>query len=114
MRAIVRKLKSKLKAGDTTERCGLILRGDKVVEIENIHPEPENGFMVPAKDMVKHESKLIGTWHTHINQSAALSQMDYIGFSQWPELTHFIIGNDGIRAYEVEDGFVREVDLAAN
>lgn len=113
MRAIASKLKRKLRKGDTTERCGLVLSDGKAVECNNSHPEPSNGFVIPARALLKHEGRIKGTWHTHPHGDSLLSQEDYAGFSQWPDLTHFIIGLDGVRAYRVEDGIIREVDLAA-
>lgn len=113
MRAIVRKLKPKLKPTDTVERCGFVLQDGRAFQCENEHPDPSKGFMIPVAMLVDNEDMLLGTWHTHPNQSAALSQEDYIGFSQWPELTHFIIGTDGVRAYRVIDGFITEVDTCS-
>lgn len=114
MRAIVSKLKRKLKATDTVERCGVVLVDGTAVETPNIHPEPEKGFAFDAKVLVKHGDELAGSWHTHPGQSAALSQEDYAGFCHWPQLTHYIIGTDGVRAYRVVDGIIQEVDVAAD
>lgn len=108
------KVKRKLKAMDTEERCGLILADGSVFQSKNIHPNPERAFMVAPEDLVEHEDNLFGTWHTHPNQPAALSQEDYSGFCQWPTLTHFIVGTDGVRAYRVVEGVIEEVSLAAN
>lgn len=112
MRDIIRKLKRKLKPADVEERCGLILKTGKVFQVENIHSNPSRGFMVSGEDLYRYEDLLIGTWHTHPGMTASLSQEDYAGFGQWPDLLHFIVGTDGVRAYKVDDGFVQEVDLA--
>lgn len=112
MPAIVSKLKRKLKAGDTEERCGLILEGGKIITAPNIHPEPTNGFMIDPSALLLNEQKMIGTWHTHPNGQSVLSAADHQGFRQWPNLTHYVIGEDGVRAYEVEDGLVLEVSCS--
>lgn len=112
MRAIAHKLKRKLRKTDKHEKCGLVLQDETIIPVMNTHPEPENGFRIEAKEMVAHEDKLLGTWHTHPTTSSVLSHADYAGFSQWPELVHFIIGTDGVRAYQFEDGSLMEVDLA--
>lgn len=114
MRAIASKLKRKLKPTDKLERCGLILVDGTAVQVDNIHPQPERGFMMPAQVLIKHGDELAGTWHTHPGQSAVLSQEDYAGFSQWPQLTHYIVGTDGVRAYSVVDGIIQELDVAAD
>lgn len=112
MRAIASKLKRKLRKSDTAERCGLVLTDGTVAEVANIHQDPEQGFRIAAAEMLKHEAALAGTWHTHPGETANLSHEDYAGFSQWPELTHYIIGTDGIRAYRFDDGLIVEIDLA--
>lgn len=108
MRAIRSKLKRKLKAADTEERCGLILKGGKVIDVPNLHADPTQGFRIDGAVMLEHEEKLVGTWHTHPKTPALLSQEDYTGFLNWPDLTHYIIGQDTIRAYKVEHGVIRE------
>jgi proteasome lid subunit RPN8/RPN11 len=114
MRAIASKLKRKLKADDTIERCGLVLADGSCPEKKNIHAVPEKGFMFRAQDLIENEEQLVGSWHTHPGQTAALSHEDYTGFSQWPQLVHYIIGTDGVRAYRTVDGVIQEVDLAAD
>jgi proteasome lid subunit RPN8/RPN11 len=114
MPAIASKLKRKLKKGDTLERCGLVLADGSCLEKTNIHSDPERGFMLRSEDMLAHMEQLVGSWHTHPKQTAALSQQDYNGFSQWPQLTHYIIGTDGVRAYRMIDDVIQEVSLAAD
>jgi len=103
------KLKQKLKKGDQVERCGLLLDDGTIIETENKHDFPEQGFRIPASELVKYERKLTGTWHTHPNGTANLSSEDHEGFRQWPRLLHFIIGTDGVRCFEVQDNFAVEV-----
>lgn len=103
------KLKRKLKKGDKEEKCGLILKGYRIIEVENTNLNKENSFRIDAKALIKHEDELIGTWHTHPNESANLSLDDYDGFRQWPRLQHYIVGIDGVRCFEVQNNFVIEV-----
>lgn len=114
MLAIARKLKRKLKQTDRFERCGLILEGGAAIQLPNIHSNPERGFMLDGRAMIEQGSKLIGTWHTHPGATSRLSQEDDHGFRQWPKLTHWIVGSDGVRAYRVVDDIVMEVDLASD
>ena len=114
MRDIIRKLKRKLKKTDTVERCGLVLTDGMVFQLENLHDNPEVGFRISGTELYKYETMLMGTWHTHPGKTSVLSQEDYNGFLNWPDLTHFIVGIDGVRAYRVEGDVIREVDLAAD
>ena len=91
------------------ERVGFVLEGDEVVEVENIHADPENGFRVRGEDIAKYAMGAKATWHTHPGQSGNLSMEDYYTFLNWPELRHFIIGTDGVAEYYVEDGEVYRV-----
>lgn len=112
---ILSKLQSKLQAGDELERCGLVLKSGRIIELENRHPRPANGFAISVSEMDRRYDKLAGTWHTHPHGNACLSQEDYLGFSGWPGLTHYIVGRDEIRAYRADDdGVVQEVDLASD
>lgn len=115
MPGIIPKLKRKLRKNDTEERCGLVLSDGSVRAVENTHPNPENGFRIPIEDMRNAGETLAGTWHTHPKTTASLSQEDYLGFSGWPGIVHYIIGTDGIRAYEALDsGLITEIDLAVD
>lgn len=103
-------LAKKLKKGDTKERCGLILKGSKIVELENIAPEPEKGFEISSNDIIKYEDEMVGSWHTHPDHDSNLSEKDYLGFLMWPNLKHYIIGTNGVSSYIVKDGIVINAD----
>ena len=95
------------------ELCGLILENGDLMEVENTHPTPERGFMISGKLISDLGDKVVGTWHTHPKTTAQLSQDDYLGFSCWPDLTHYIAGTDGVAAYRVgELGLIEELSLA--
>src|SRR3546814_6030680 len=62
--------------GSALERCGFVLRDGTVVEITNVHDEPERGFrMAPARVLEYVDNPdLVGTWHTHPGGDPNLSQ----------------------------------------
>jgi proteasome lid subunit RPN8/RPN11 len=107
----MQEIASKLLPEDTEEKCGLVLKDGTVLDVINHHSNPAIGFHICADDLFAHEENLAGTWHTHPNDTANLSQQDYVGFRQWPEIRHYIVGIDGVRAYDVVDGLIVEVDL---
>lgn len=111
MNEIVSQLTANYDKADKLERCGLVLKDGTIIEVENKHEEPTNGFRMPVAELVKHEDNLLGTWHTHPMDTANLSESDYMGFANWPDLKHFIIGLDGVRCFEVQPPLIVEVDL---
>ena len=111
MPEIVSNLKAKYDKDEKMELCGLILLDGTIIDCDNTHSDPTNGFRIPAALLVQHEDNLYGTWHTHPHDTANLSQADYDGFNQWPRLRHFIIGIDGVRCFTVDDGLIVEVGL---
>lgn len=84
------------------ERVGFILTDETVVEVKNNHPNPELGFDISAEDLIKFEDSVTATWHTHPNTNANLSVHDEGAFWMYPDLVHYIIGNDGIRSYRFD------------
>lgn len=98
--------------GSLNERCGLILRDGTIVEIENIHTEPQRGYRMNPEAVLPFitVNAVKGTWHTHPGSDPNLSQEDYAGFLQWPELTHIIVGEIGgepvADVYVVDRGLV--------
>lgn len=96
-------LASYLQPDDTVERCGLVLADGSIIEVENTHPNPTEGFKISARDLMRDP---VASWHTHPGASANLSQEDYRGFLQWPHLDHYIIGINGVRKYRIVDGVI--------
>lgn len=88
------------------ERVGVILKSGEIIEAENIHPNPDEGFDVSAEVLVKYDGEIVGAFHTHPSSTSNLSADDYQGFLNWPDLLHFIIGSDGVRCFRVRDGVV--------
>jgi proteasome lid subunit RPN8/RPN11 len=94
------------------ELCGLITAEGRLFLVPNVHAEPTKGFQLDPVAFLNLLTtyEIVGTWHTHPQGDAALSQEDYAGFLQWPMLTHYIVGLDGdVRAYEVEADLVLNV-----
>ena len=88
------------------ERGGVILNDGTVVELVNICDSPDEGFTPDVDELIQHISEMRSTWHTHPNASANLSAEDWTTFVQWPEQTHAIVGNDGVRWYAVRGAAV--------
>lgn len=97
-------------APDGAERCGYIT-SRKTVECDNLHSDPVRGFRLSGKELIEKKAK--ATWHTHPGNTSVLSHDDYVGFSQWPDLTHHIVGQDGVRSYKIIDGLIQEVGFEA-
>lgn len=100
---------SLLSPNHLNERCGLIIDGE-IVEITNIHEKPDNGFRMDPAEMLIHMGSATATWHTHPVSDPVLSEADYEGFCQWPDLVHHIVGvRDGeptVETYKVLNGLV--------
>ena len=76
-------------------------------ECKNIYEDPTKGFEMSFEDMDRlDDPDVIGTFHTHPGQGANLSQEDYESFLDYPALTHYIVGKDGIRTYKIINGRV--------
>lgn len=88
------------------ERVGFITKRGKVVEVANIHPFPKNFFEVSLEDLEENVDKAKAIWHTQPGRTSQLSYEDYIGFLNFPDHLHVVIGSDGYRVYKVEDGSV--------
>lgn len=103
-----------LKPDDKDERCGLILKDGTVVELENVHEAPREGYRMRPSDALPHLENLAGTWHTHPDSDPNLSEEDRNGFLAWPDLEHFIVGRRNgavfVTKYVVEDGMVLQCD----
>lgn len=96
----------------TCERCGVVTKRGKVVELTNAHPSPTEGFMMQPQDVLEWlaSGEAKATWHTHPGADPNLSEEDYRGFSQWPDVDHWVVGlRDGQPSavcYYVENGLV--------
>lgn len=94
------------KYDENVERVGFVMKSGKIVEVQNICDKPEEGFDVSGEDIALYALDARATWHTHPKADYNLSANDFNTYLNWPELDHFIIGNNGIRRYVVADGEV--------
>ena len=101
-------------APDGPERVGFVLMNDEIVEVKNVHPNPEHAFDVDANDIIWYEDRVKATWHTHPGSSSNLSGDDYVAFTNWPLVCHYIIGADGLRQYVVIEGRVEDHSARAS
>ena len=83
------------------ERGGVVLNDGTVVELTN-HGDQEDVCVLDPMELLPVEDRMVATWHTHPNSTAALSGMDWETFTQWPDLLHCIVGTDGPRWYAVK------------
>ena len=88
------------------ERVGFVLDDGTIVEVENICPDPENGFDVSGTDIIEYLDRSVATWHTHPGETNNLSVGDYNTFLSWPYHRHYIVGINGVREYYIEEGEV--------
>lgn len=93
-------------AEEGQERIGFILHDDTVVEMENIHPEPEEGAAMRAADLFANEHRAKAFWHTHPGTTCNLSVNDRRAFLGYPMHLHYVVGNDGVAGYAVVNGEV--------
>lgn len=99
---------------ETQERCGLILKDETILELQNIANDPITSYEIdPVAALPLLTSDIVaGTWHTHPFHEPNLSGEDYAGFLGWPELKHHIIGvvkgKVTVKTYEVKNGAIFE------
>jgi proteasome lid subunit RPN8/RPN11 len=88
------------------ERCGFVLSDGTVVEVPNIHEDPQFGFRVDPQEILRYEEQIVASWHTHPHGGPNLSMEDYRCFLDWPKWTHFIVHRGKVWAYYVEQNRV--------
>jgi hypothetical protein len=84
----------------------VILADGTVVELTNICDDPAAGYTPDLDALIPLLPTMSSTWHSHPDASAQLSGEDWETFSSWPDHTHAIVGNDGVRWYAVKGGGV--------
>ena len=92
------------------ERCGFVLHDGTIVELENIHPEPTEGFEIDPEDILRYINQIEAIWHTHPGAGSVLSGEDKLCMEIWPHLKHIVVGVDGMSVYIVEQGVVLNED----
>lgn len=91
------------------ERCGFVIDG-AIFELPNVHPEPKMGFEIDPRDIIRYVTQIDAIWHTHPGSSSVLSGEDKRYMKMWPDVFHWVIGEDGMSKYKVEDGVVINAD----
>lgn len=77
----------------------------------NVSDTPESSFSLSLEDQESLNSPdTIGTFHTHPGASSNLSYDDWLSFYNYPRLTHYICGEQGVMTYKVRDGVLLNVD----
>lgn len=90
-------------APEGVERVGFIGNRNTIIEVKNISPKPTEGFLVDPTDTIKAINLgAWASWHTHPNQDSNLSGEDHKNFRNWPYMVHFIVGNNGVKAYHYD------------
>jgi hypothetical protein len=84
-----------------------------VVECKNICSTPALGFDVSDADLHIYIDDAVGTWHTHPFSSNQLSIGDFDTYRGLPTLTHFILGQDGLAAYQADRDAIIILELPA-
>lgn len=102
---LIKKLLNSFYYHEGIERVGFVIPENEIVEVKNRSENPLNSFLVSPQDIIEftETKQAIATWHTHPNQSANLSGEDYKIFKSWPKLIHFIVGNDGVKAFKFDE-----------
>lgn len=92
------------------EKCGLILKNGKVIEVENLHPHPTVGFVISEEIIEQYADEIEYLWHSHPSSVTNLSVEDYKSFLNFPQYLHRIYGFDSHTDYYVRNNivFVRE------
>lgn len=109
---ITSKLIEQLTEAGSEERCGVISREGEVLQLTNMHDTPAEGFRFSAEDALLWlaSGEADATWHTHPGEDPNLSEQDYAGFLQWPNMNHWVVGlRDGeplAVEYTISDGLV--------
>ncbi len=93
------------------ERCGFVLKDGTVVETRNVSTDSENGFDMPAEEIIQYADLAKATWHTHPNQNSNLSKEDMAMFLAWPDLEHVVVGSDGVRVFKARRNTVIQVEF---
>lgn len=88
------------------EKCGLILKDGTVIPVDNTHPYPETGFIIPEDVIQKHSMDIAILWHSHPSNNSNLSVEDYKSFLTYPEYIHRIYGYDEMTDYYVRNNVV--------
>jgi proteasome lid subunit RPN8/RPN11 len=99
---------------DGPERVGFILTSGEVIETENVSKTPKDSFEVDFERHLDIIDNIKASWHTHPGESSKLSNADSSGFRSFPEWSHYIVGQDGLREYIFNKGILVNGDYHQN
>lgn len=89
------------------ERLGFVLSDGSIIELENVAEDSTTTGEARAEDIIKYCDDAVATWHTHPMGSCEMSEDDASHFRAWPGLDHYIIGEDGVKRYFVDNGRIK-------
>lgn len=98
------RLNELLEDSSDPERVGFVLDDDVIVEVENVCSEPTDGFEIRSEDLLKYEGRIKASWHTHPGASSNPSIGDLQSFLNYPDWVHYIIGEQGVVVFKVNNG----------
>ena len=90
----------------TIERVGLVLVDGTVVELRNHSETPGKTLRVDPSEIEPLRPAVVAMWHTHPENNANLSPMDWYMFKGLPEWTHYIVTETCVRSFIVTNGKV--------
>ncbi len=95
---------------EAEEKVGIVTLDGEIVQLVNISLEPTKGFIISGGDILEWfiSGKAKASWHTHNSNSANLSSDDYLGFSNWPNMDHYIVSKKSVHRYYTVDGAILE------
>lgn len=101
----IKEILSRLYNHEGEEKCGFVLRDGQVIETKNICTDPNNGFVISPEHVKEYYSVAYAVWHTHPGGAkyTNLSVEDYRNCRDWPDLVHFIISKDLVKAFQWDE-----------
>lgn len=92
------------------EKCGFVLSDGTIMEVPNVHPEPQNNFCIPAETILEYADQIRIIWHTHTTDEVNLSVEDYHAFLNYPDYEHQIYTQYDMASYYVRENLVYRRD----
>lgn len=81
------------------------MQNGDIVETKNIHENPRNNFRFESSVFIDFPL-CVATWHTHPTNDTNLSVEDYFNFLKYPQFRHYIVGENEVSHYFVENNQV--------
>lgn len=90
------------------ERCGVILTDGSILELDNIHPDPNNGFAMDPT--LLDTTGVVASWHTHPTTGPNLSIADFKAFKSYPHLLHYVVAETEIWCFGISGDILLAYD----